>query len=110
MHPMDENLVGYLLNALDDDVRRGVESYLRTHPEARHKLARLRERLAPLAADRDTIEPPPGLARATLARVQQARTLPAAPRVSAAQVGSSNWWRRADVLAAAASLLLALGI
>ena len=110
MHPMDENLVGYLLNALDDDTRRGVESYLRTNPEARFKLARLRERLAPLAADRDTIEPPPGLARATLARLRRAETLPAAPRVSAAAVGGRSWWRRADVLAAAASLLIAVGI
>jgi hypothetical protein len=110
MHPMDDNLVGYLLNALDDDARRGVEGYLRIHPEARLKLARLRERLAPLAADRDTIEPPPGLARATLARVRQAKTLPAAPCLRAAAVGGRSWWRRTDVLAAAASLLLAIGI
>ena len=110
MHPMDENLVGYALNALDDDTRRSVESYLRTHPEARHKLARLRERMAPLAADRDTLEPPPGLARATLARIRQTQTLPAAPCLRAAAVGGRGWWRRTDVLAAAASLLLAVGI
>lgn len=110
MHPLDENLVGYLLNALDDDSRRGVEVYLRTNPAARHKLARLRELLAPLAADRD-VTPPPGLARATLARVRQAvPALPAAPRLSAAQVGARGWWRRTDVLAAAACLLISVGL
>jgi len=112
MHPLDDNLVGYLLNALDDDGRRSVEVYLRSNPEARRKLARLQELLSALAADRDDPAPPPGLARATLARVREAvpRTLPAAPPLSAAQAGARGWWRRTDVLAAAACLLLAVGI
>ena len=54
MHPLDDNLVGYLLNALDDDSRRSVEVYLPPTPQ-RRKLARLQELLAPLAADRDEV-------------------------------------------------------
>ncbi len=30
--PMDENLIGYLLKALDADEQREVERYLREHP------------------------------------------------------------------------------
>ena len=34
---MDENLIGYLLNALEPDERRQVEEYLRDHPEGAAK-------------------------------------------------------------------------
>ena len=39
---MDENLVGYLLNALDDTAHGEVEAYLLSHPEARERLATLK--------------------------------------------------------------------
>ena len=42
MHPMDDNLVGYLLDALNEETWRETDVYLRTHPEARGKLTRLR--------------------------------------------------------------------
>lgn len=112
MHPMDENLVGYLLNALDANSHRAVEKYLRTHPEGRRKLARLRATLEPLASDPEEVEPPPGLASTTLARLQTSRPrqLPSAPRMSAGPVGGRTRWRRSDVLVAAASVLIALGV
>lgn len=109
---MDENLVGYLLDCLDDTGKRQVEAYLQASPEARQKLARLKQALAPLAADRDEISPPPGLAARTLARIaeQAGSDLPRAPREPTTAVPALRpWWRRADVLVTAALLLLAAG-
>jgi prepilin-type processing-associated H-X9-DG protein len=110
---MDENLAGYLLDALEPDERRQVEAYLRTHPEARERLKQLRLALEPLAADLDPMEPPRDLWVRTLARVAEYRCqpLPAAPKMAALRtsVPSRNWWRRADVLVAA-SILLCLGL
>ena len=54
---MDENLVGYLLDALEPETRAGVEDYLRDHSEARQRLELLRQALQPLECDRDAIEP-----------------------------------------------------
>ena len=40
--PMDENLVGYLLKALETDECLAVETYLDEHPEAQQRLEQLR--------------------------------------------------------------------
>jgi prepilin-type processing-associated H-X9-DG protein len=110
---MDENLVGYLLDCLDEAGNRQVEAYLLLHPEARQKLARLKQAISPLAVDRDEIAPPPGLAARTVARIgeQVGGELPRAPRepVAAMPIGRS-WWRRADVLVTASLLVFVLGI
>jgi hypothetical protein len=68
---MDENLVGYLLNALDPDTEREVEAHVRAHPELQARLERLRAALAPLEADREPPAPPPGLVFRTLGRVAE---------------------------------------
>jgi hypothetical protein len=110
---MDENLVGYLLKALDADTQREVDAYLRTNPEAFKRLDLLRRALRPLAADRENPPPPAGLRIRTLARVAEyrhrelPRLLPLPPsRPSPAR----TWWRRADMLVAAALLLAFLGL
>jgi prepilin-type processing-associated H-X9-DG protein len=110
---MDENLVGYLLDTLDAEERRQMESYLRAHANARKRLARLRQILQPLEADLQAVDPPPDLWVRTLAHVAafQCRQLPAAPPVPAVSFASAparGWWRRADVLVAA-SLLVCVG-
>jgi prepilin-type processing-associated H-X9-DG protein len=110
---MEENLVGYLLGSLDEAGMRQVEAQLQTSPEARRRLALVRQALGPLAADRDDAAPPPGLAARTLAHVADAvgRDLPRAPRDPAAPVASrGGWWRRADVVVAAGLVLLAVGL
>jgi hypothetical protein len=111
---MDENLLGYLLDALDLDVRRGVEAHLRLHPEARVRLAELRQLLAPLDADADADEPPPGLAASTLARVAEhrGRGSPIAPRLSRRQFGAPGrrGARRADLVVASLILILSAGM
>src|SRR6266567_405376 len=112
MHPMDDNLAGYLLDALDPASRRAVDDYLRTHPQARVRLERLRRLLAPLDADRAPPMPPPQLAQRTLARVTEARgpILPLAPRTGLGSTGGRSGWRRSDILVAAALLLVSLGL
>jgi len=106
---MDENLVGYLLKALDPDTHRQVAAHLREDPGAGQRLELLRRALEPLAADRDDGEPPPGLAVRTIARVAEyrCRELPRAPQVIAGRAAYRSWWRRADVAVAAAILLCA---
>jgi hypothetical protein len=109
---MDEHLVGYLLKALDPDTQREVEAYVRGEPEAARKLELLRQALEPLAGDRETPLPPPGLRLRTLARIAEyrcrdlPRVLPAPPIRS--RPPERSWWRRADVLVAAALLLVLL--
>jgi prepilin-type processing-associated H-X9-DG protein len=108
---MDENLIGYLLDALDSDTRLETEKHLLKDPDARERLASLRQALEPLEADREADYPPPELWVRTLARVAEyrCRHLPAAPKPGAYASGSDgpvhrSWWRRADVLVAASVL------
>ena len=69
MTPMDDLLLGYALNALDPADRRAVEVRLCDDPAARRRLDLLRRSIAPLAADREEPEPPPGLVARTLERI-----------------------------------------
>jgi prepilin-type processing-associated H-X9-DG protein len=106
---MDENLVGYLLDTLDADERRNVETFLRGHPDARRRLRRLKQMLQPLSADLDPIDPPPDMWIRTLARVAeyQCHQLPIAPLTRGARspIASRAWWRRPDVVVAACLLM-----
>jgi hypothetical protein len=111
---MEENLVGYLLKSLDAQTQQQVEASLQTSPELRGRLELLERALAPLAADADTPEPPPGLVLGTLAHIaeHQCRKLPSAPPPPRSQLEASGrpWLRRADVLVAALLLVVFGGI
>lgn len=116
---MDEHLVGYLLDALDEPTRREVEAYLERSPEAREKLALLKQGLEPLEADLASPAPPPLLVERTLAKVAEAicapptgiDDLPVAPPVSRGSVGAGrNWWHRADLIIAASIILTIVGV
>jgi hypothetical protein len=110
---MDEMLLGYLLEALDDDDRRAVEDQLAQDSGVRDRLEALRAKLQPLALDADDIDPPAGLVVRTVARVAEVRaqapaTLPlqAPPTTRSAVASGRRWFRRLDVLATAAMLLV----
>lgn len=111
---MEQNLVGYLLKALDDDTQRQVENSLRQSPELRSSLEVVERALAPLAADRDPPTPRPGLVLSTLARIAEhhCRKLPDAPPPPRNQTTTPtrHWLRRPDVLVAAMVMVLLGGI
>jgi hypothetical protein len=109
---MEENLIGYLLHALDPATEREVEAYLREQPEAMKRLEKLKRAMQPLESDRDSIDPPAGLASRTVAKVEAMRKpVPAAPpTILRAPPPGYSWWRRPDVLVAACLLIAALGI
>jgi hypothetical protein len=111
---MEENLVGFLLNALDDDAKRQVEASLRSSAELRSRLDLLHRAVAPLAADREAPEPRSGLVLSTLACIAeyQCRKLPDAPPPPPSQATpvSRHRLRRPDVLVAAVLLIILGGI
>ncbi|MHB8971519.1 MAG: hypothetical protein ACYC3X_08425 [Pirellulaceae bacterium] len=59
---MHEDLLGYLLGALDADEQSRIEAKLAESPRLRLELARLRQCLKPLESTWDDWDPPPGLA------------------------------------------------
>ena len=109
---MDQNLIGYVLNCLDDDEQAQLEERLSRSPDERARVERLRRSLAPLAADMEDAEPPAGLAVRTIARVaeQHCRKLPPAPPAPPVtlEMPSRRGWRPIDGLVAAGILLCAL--
>lgn len=64
-----EMLLGYLMNALEDDETALVERELLRHPEYRELLAELEEEISPLAALYGNIDPPHNLAARTCSRI-----------------------------------------
>lgn len=111
---MDKNLPGYLLNALDDSERQEVEQALHADPAAQAHLEILKQTVAPLAADAGHPEPPPGLVLNTLARIAEhaCAHLPPAPKARPYQGEAvvRRFFRRPDVLVAAAALILVAGL
>ena len=111
---MENNLIGYLLNALDPLTQRQVEAYLAAHPEAGARLELLRRALEPLAADRDPGDPPSDLTERTLRFIAEAATrdLPQAPTAAVKRGFGSQGspWRRADILMVAVVLLCVLSL
>jgi hypothetical protein len=121
---MEENLIGYLIDALDPETRAEVETQLEADPEARARLELLRAGLAPLRADAEPPAPPPGLVIATLARVaafhtqgrRKSAALPPGPPLLISESGGpvphrgGSWFRRPDWLVAAVLLFLVGGL
>lgn len=113
---MHDDLLGYLIEALDPEEKNAVDAYLRAHPEARQHLAPLRRALDLLDQDKERtdVDPPSDLRLNTLAKVAEhmCRTLPTAPRVSPRQADGRRrrYPRWADMLVAALILILVGGI
>lgn len=62
---LQQQLLGYLLGALDEEEQEWVEARLERDEEFRRQLTELRRRMAPLASMRPECEPPAGLAERT---------------------------------------------
>lgn len=118
---MREDLLGYLLNALDDDERQSVFEALQKDPQLRQELDALRRQLRPLDASNAEFEPPPELAELTCDLVEgyaedhpapapagQARRRGGWPRGASAGCEcctSSGAWSAADTIVTAGVLL-----
>lgn len=109
---IEANLIGYLLDSLDEATRARVEADLKTDPEMRQCLEQMRLALEPLACDKDEPAPPDDLVPRTIARIAEfsCRELPRAPVSLSRAVSERTWWRRADVLVAASLLLVFMGL
>jgi len=111
---MREDLLGYLLNAVDDAERDTITARAAADPATAKQLKFLAQSLGPLAADRDHFEPPPGLAARTCAlvnrRAQEARVELPPSEPSGLPGRSRGAWRLVDAVVAmglvAASALL----
>lgn len=113
---MESYFIEYLLDSLDEDKRRQVEAYLAQHPEARQRLALLKQALEPLAADAAAPVAPPQLVERTLARIvehvcaRKPAVAPVPPATPASLAPRAAWWSRADVLVAACLVVMVAGI
>jgi hypothetical protein len=106
---MGEDLLGYLLNAVDDPQRRQIEAALRRDPQLRRELAALRKQLESDDADSSFI-PPAGLVEQTCDLVQgcQQRAAHEAARHRGDQTsGLSRVWSLTDTLMGAALFVVA---
>jgi hypothetical protein len=108
---MREQLLGYLLGALDGSEREEIEHRLAVDREWQSELESLQECLQPLEATRQEFEPPPGLAERTCAKVAEhveARLVtPARLPVTSSPSPATARWSVADAIVAAGICLAA---
>ena len=101
-----QQLLGYLLGALEDDEHQQVEAQLRREPALRAELARLRHCLEPLEESWQGVCPPPGLWQRTCRFVEVAAS--AVPRgLVPGGVARRGSWSLRDLVAAAVVLVAA---
>lgn len=67
---MNEDILGYLLDALEPEQQERIEARIADDPQFRAEVERMRRLLLPLAAD-DHIAPPPNLADRTIASMRE---------------------------------------
>jgi hypothetical protein len=102
---MNEDVLGYVLDALDASEEAAIEARLERDPKFRADVEAIRKSVQPLACD-DVILPPDGLADRTIAFVKGAKQL----TESAEWPTPSNRFRLVDVLAAAAIFTVAASL
>jgi hypothetical protein len=100
---MRENLIGYLLDALEPAEQELVEARLSHDPQCRRELELLKRSLASLAIDKGHFEPPMGLAARTEEFVAVQTKVRPAPAVTTVP----SRWSMADLVVAAGIFLAA---
>ncbi len=97
-----EQLLGYLLDALEDAERIEVEQQLEANPELRDELETLARTLEPLAETYEEFEPPARLAERACSLVAACTSVTPAGKglrpVTRAEVRGRNRWSIADVV------------
>ena len=101
---MRNQLLGYLLGALEPDEQRAVENELDRDPKLRRELAVLGESLETLEVDDEYYTPPPGLATRTCRFVGERTVTLASGRTGAGAWQLQDMFVAAGVLIAAAML------
>ncbi len=106
-----EQLLGYLLDALDDDERIEVEEQLEANPDWRDELESIALTLEPLAETYEEFEPPAGLAERTCSLIAARSTVTPSGRAlhpaTSAEIRSRGQWSIADVVVMAGICLAA---
>ena len=110
-----EELLGYLLGALDDAEQQAVEVRLRSDAGLRAALGDAKRSLAPLyASDDAALEPPSGLAERTCELVHRARSSASVVKAAAPPGGpvSPRWkhWLRLPGAIVAAGLMMGASV
>ncbi|MBN1911956.1 MAG: hypothetical protein JW818_19700 [Pirellulales bacterium] len=96
--PTRDQLLGYLLGALDDDEQKTLEQRLADDPALRHDLTLLNRALAPLDGARRQFDPPPGLAARTCQLVAELPARAKNPSVETRPRPAVHIMRDADML------------
>jgi hypothetical protein len=102
---MRDQLLGYLLDALEPQEHEQVEAQLKIDPNLQRELDLLSRGLRPLACDKATFDPPPGLAARTCQFVAGYDTKVVLPLREPA--ASTSRWSFADMVVAAGIFLAA---
>lgn len=105
---MRDQLIGYLLNALEPGEHEAVEQALERDTELREELGVLARSLSPLRGGREEYSPPLGLASRTMEFVREQSALRPAPLEMAPASVPARWTLPDVVVAAAVLFTLAL--
>lgn len=100
----EAELLGYLLDALENDEREALETRLAGDARLQHSMQVLRRSLTPLRSDGDHYAPPLGLADRCCRYVSEQSKVAKAP---AEQIGGRTTWRWVDMAVAAGVLFVA---
>lgn len=101
---MEEKLLGHLLKANEPGTDREIEARLASDATAARDLEILRRAVAPLAADRDEVDPPADLWVRTLSRVAEHIVTTEGPVAPAEPTQTEDLLRRAALLANASPI------
>jgi hypothetical protein len=108
---MREDLLGYVLEALDDNEHEELQNELKKDPRLQCDLERLRARLEPLIDERLPLDPPPGLASRVCDRlkreIERGQITPASRVPEANQAVSRGGFTFTDAVVAAGVMLAA---
>ena len=104
---MREDLLGYLLGALEPDEVERIEARLEVDPQLQEELREIERSLRPLESEAENFEPPVDLVSRTMDFIEASKPEPAKVQMSESRLehGSGRRLRIPDALVAAVSLI-----